>query len=121
MAAVLLLLALKAYSNYIWRSKAFDNTPQQAENIKNAVYKLQPNVICIFPNKIRIMASKKIEFSWQLPNLDIFCGYWCFHWLLYSIQQWFINSFLAEPPMSPLQLVNNDVPPLTKIDFSKIP
>jgi hypothetical protein len=69
-------------------------------NIKNAVYKLQPKCYMYFPNKIRIMASKKIEFSWQLL-LDIF-----WQWLLFPLvtlfhQQWFHQLFSSGTKCSP--------------------
>jgi hypothetical protein len=55
--------------------------------------------------------------------LDIF-----WQWLVFPLVTLFhpavVSStpFLAERPMFPLQLINiDDVPPLTKIDFSKIP
>jgi ACR3 family arsenite efflux pump ArsB len=56
--------------------------------------------------------------------LDIFGnGYWCFHWLLYSIQQWFhqlLSSGTTNVPLA-IGLILMMYPPLTKIDFSKIP
>jgi hypothetical protein len=102
--------------------EAFDNTPQQAEKYQERSLQIATEMLYVFfPNKIRIMASKRLNFLDSYLTL-------CFLAMAMGVSiGYFIPSavvsstpFLAEPPMFPCNWINIMMyPPLTKIDFRK--
>jgi hypothetical protein len=99
-----LLLALKAYSITYEDRKHLTTHLNKLKISRTQFTNCNRNVICIFPNKIRIMASKRLNFLDSYLTLWIFCngyGVSIGYYLDSSVSS---TPFQAERPMFPLQL-----------------